>query len=93
MLILVLIGSTSCRTRSLKTDETSIRSAIASTLPKAPELPTLPNLHWVYMDGLYGLEEKDVDILLDFFENSLTEFYFDYTAWQKEVDVVIRNLV
>lgn len=62
-------------------------------LPKAPELPQFPQLYWTYQDGLYGLSEADVDVLLDFVENSLSEFSFDFKAWQDQVNIIIGNLI
>ena len=92
MCLLVLIGSTACRTSVVDTEKES-RQIIASMLPKAPELPSFPTLYWTYKDGLYGLSESDVDLLLDFGENSLAEFAFDYSAWQSQVEVIINKLI
>ena len=95
IVLLVLIGSTACRTsKAVPEDENMkmVRKIIASELPEAPTLPSVPSLTWTFKDGLYGLNEADVDLLLDYFENSLREFSLDYEAWQKEVSVVIGNL-
>lgn len=89
-MILVLIVSTSCQTNAA---DRQSRELIASFLPKAPELPQFPSLYWTYKNGLYGLSEADVDVLLDFVENSLAEFSFDYMAWQDQVNIIIEKLI
>ena len=89
---LVLIGSTSCRT-SVVDINTEARQTIASMLPDAPVLPVFPTLSWTYKDGLYGLCESDVDSLLDYVENSLREFDFDFNAWQDQVHIIIERLI
>lgn len=90
--MLISIGSTSCRTSISETD-TEARQLIVSMLPEAPVFPVFPSLSWTYKDGLYGLSETDVDLLLDYVENSLAEFLFDYTAWKSQVDIVLESLI
>ena len=35
---------------------------------------------------------KDADLLLDFVENSLAEFSFDYEKWLEEVDIILKKV-
>ena len=98
ILTLALIVSilTACRTVetvAVKPDETTAREAMVALLPDPPEVPELPALHWSYKDGLYGLSEEDVDRFLNFKENTLPGFVFDYRAWIEEVQVVLNNLI
>ena len=90
--MLISIGSTSCQTNISDTN-TEARLHIASMLPEAPVLPVFPNLSWTYQDGLYGLSEADVDLLLDYMENSLPQFSFDFKAWQDQVNIIIESLI
>lgn len=94
MLLLVLIGSTACQTRSLEPFEDKVaREAILTVLPEAPSLPNFPSLGWTYIDGLYGLSESDVDLLLDYMENDLPEFAFDYRLWLEQLNIVLNKLI
>lgn len=98
ILILVLTASilTACKTVetvAVKPDETMAREALVALLPDPPEVPELPALHWSYKDGLYGLSEEDVDRFLNFKENTLPGFAFDYRAWIEEVEVVLKKLI
>ena len=73
-------------------DDADFRKALISALPNPPQLPTFPVLHWTYKDGLYGLSETDADVLLDFVENSYSEFSFDYTKWLEELDIILKKV-
>ena len=94
-LVLTVSSLSGCKTATVaeKPDETTAREILAAMLPEAPEPPVFPSLRWTYKDGLYGLEEGDADKLLDFKENSLPGFVFDYRAWIEEVQVVLKNLI
>ena len=74
-------------------DETTARETLVEMLPDPPEVPTLPSLHWIYQDGLYGLSEADADKFLDFKENTLPGFKIDMDAWVEEVNVVLQQLI
>lgn len=96
IVLLVLIALTSCRTNNAVPEDADItmaRKLIASELPDAPILPSFPKLDWSFQDDLYCISEADVDVLLDYVENSLREFRIDYEAWQLEVSLVIENLI
>lgn len=85
---------TSCQTRTRVElrDDADYRKALIAALPDPPQLPRFPELHWTYKDGLYGLSESDADILLDFMENSLCEFSFDYMKWLEELDIILNKI-
>ena len=89
-----MLVSTSCKTtKHEQIDESDAREAIASMLPSAPEIPNFPTLHWSYNEGLYSITETDADLLLDYMENTLPAFAFDFKAWQKQVYIVIKSLL
>ena len=94
-LVLTVSILSGCKTTKVaeKPDETTAREILVAMLPEAPEAPEFPSLRWTYKDGLYSLEESDVDKLLDFKENALPGFVFDYRAWIEEVQVVLKNLI
>ena len=98
ILLLVLSVSipTACKTVetiAVKPDETTARETLVMMLPDPPEVPELPALRWSYKDGLYSLTEEDVDKWLNYKENTLPGFVFDYRAWIEEVKVVMNNLI
>ena len=93
LIVSILTGCRTVETVAEKVDETTARETLVMMLPNPPTAPELPSLQWSYKDGLYGLEESDVDKLLDFKENTLPGFVFDYRAWIKEVYVVLKNLI
>ena len=94
-LVLSALMLTACKTKITAEipDETPARELMVAMLPSPPEAPELPSLHWSYQDGLYGLDEEDVDKFLDFKENVLPGFVEDYKAWVEEVYVVLKNLI
>ena len=97
-MILTLVLSVSilsgCKTAKVaeKPDETTAREILVAMLPESPEPPEFPSLRWTYKDGLYGLEESDVDKLLDFKENTLPAFSGAYLDWLAQLRIVLREL-
>ena len=89
----ILAGCRTVETIAEKPDETAARETIVMMLPEPPAVPSLPSLRWSYKDGLYGLSEEDVDKFLDFRDNVLPAFVFDYEAWIQEVKVVLNKLI
>jgi hypothetical protein len=89
-----LIVSTSCQTRTRVEliDDADYRRALIAALPDPPQVPAFPVLHWTYKDGLYGLSEQDADILLNFVENSYSEFSYDYQKWLEELDIILKKV-
>ncbi len=93
VLIVLMTGCRATEVITEKPDETEIRETIVSMLPEAPSVPGFPSLSWSHQDGLYCLKEADADKLLDFKENALPFFVFDYEAWIEEVKVVLNKLI
>ena len=89
----ILTGCRTVKTIAEKPDETEARETIVMMLPEPPAVPSLPSLRWSYKDGLYGLSEEDVDNFLDYKDNVLPAFVFDYKAWIQEVKVVLNKLI
>ena len=94
VVLICLISS--CKTTVVtaeKVDETDVRETLVEYLPEAPKVPQFPALHWTYDNGLYSLDEAGVDKLLLFKEETLPNFVVDYEAWQREVVIVLNNLI
>lgn len=86
----VLTVSTSCTsTEPVVEETTSYHETLLSLLPSVPEVPTFPELHWNYTDGMYWIDEHDVDILLDYGENILPTFKWELQQYQRKLDAVI----
>ena len=73
-------------------DDTAYRQALVALLPDPPEVPKLPTLSWTFKEGLYGLDEKGVDLFLDFAENSLPGFCEDYLDWLAQLRIILEKL-
>ena len=60
-----------------------------------PELNTdlvLPEVMWIYYDGMYCLTEEDADRILDFKENTLPQFLWKLEQYKKEINIVFDAL-
>ena len=65
---------------------------ILSDFPILPEVPSFPELHWTYQDGLYGIGEEDVDELLNYGENTIPLFKHNLETYEEKVNVIIKAL-
>ena len=61
-------------------------------IPVLPEVPSLPELTWSFKDGLYCLDEQDVDKLLNYGENTLPYFRWELEQYQRKLDVILQSL-
>ena len=61
-------------------------------IPVLPEVPALPQLTWTYQNGLFCLDEQNVDRLLDYGENTLPRFRWEMEQYQKKLDVVLNSM-
>lgn len=89
--LLVLIVSTGCTTTEVAQEPDLFRDTLISMIPALPEVPALPQLTWIYHDGLYCLDETNVDKLLDYGENTLPRFRWEMEQYQKKLDVVLNS--
>ena len=92
ILILALIGSTSCTTTNVTEDKTTFKETLLSMIPDLPDVPSLPALSWTYQEGLYCLDEQNVDMLLDYGENTLPHFRWELGQYQRKLDVILQSL-
>ncbi len=61
-------------------------------IPVLPEVPALPQLTWTYQDGLYCLDEQNVDSLLDYGENTLPLFRWELDQYRRKLDSILQAL-
>ena len=92
ILSLVLSVLTSCTTTEVSDQSDIYRDALISMIPKLPEVPTLPQLTWTYIEGLYCLDEDNVNKLLDYGENTLPLFRWEMKQYQRKLDAVLSAL-
>ena len=91
MLILVLsVLITSCRSSEQIDEDSSYQDALRNMVPALPVVPELPVLNWQYKDGLYCLSETDVDLFLDYKENTLPRFKWEMDQYRKKLDAVLE---
>ncbi len=83
---------TSCTTTEVSDQSDIYRDALISMIPKLPEVPTLPQLTWTYKDGLYCLDEDNVNKLLDYGENTLPLFRWELEQYQRKLTTVLNAL-
>lgn len=92
ILILALIGSTSCTSTKHASEDTTFRDTLISMIPVLPEVPSLPQLTWTFQNGLYCLDEQNVDKLLNYGENTLPYFRWELEQYQRKLDVILQSL-
>lgn len=57
-----------------------------------PDLPGLPSLTWEYRDGMYCLNEADVDKLLFYGENEIPSYIYKMDLWKSKLDIILSRL-
>ncbi|MBQ3697690.1 MAG: hypothetical protein II883_07190 [Spirochaetales bacterium] len=73
-------------------EDSSFKDTLVSMLPVLPEVPSIPELTWTYKDGLYCLDEMNVDRLLDYGENTLPHFRWELEQYHRKLMTVIEAL-
>lgn len=91
MLILVLLVSmTGCRSSEQVVEDTSYQDALRNMVPALPEVPSFPALDWQYRDGMYCLTENDVDLFLDYKENTLPLFRWEMDQYRRKLETILE---
>ena len=90
--ILVLSVSTGCTTTEVNPEPDLFRDTLVSMIPVLPEVPSLPQLTWIYKDGYYCLDERNVDLLLDYGENTLPRFRWEMQQYHRKLMTVLDAL-
>ena len=73
-------------------DKEAANKLLLSFISEAPEVPVFPDLDWSYSEGLYSLQEEDVDSLLVFKVKDLPTFEIEFQAWKESVLAIIKKL-
>lgn len=87
--ILALIALTCCTTTEVIEDKTTFKETLLSMIPDLPDVPTFPALNWTYQDGLYCLDETNVDKLLDYGENTLPRFRWELAQYHRKLNIIL----
>lgn len=87
--LLVLTVLTACRSSNVVSESTSYQDALINMIPSLPEVPDIPVLNWQYRDGMYCLCESDVDLFLEYKENTLPYFRWKLQQYQRKLDAVL----
>ena len=90
--LLVLTVLTGCTTTSVTKEQNTFKETVLSMIPVLPEVPALPQLTWTYQDGLYCLDEQNVDKLLDYGENTLPRFRWELDQYRRKLDSVLQAI-
>lgn len=90
--LLVLTVLTGCTTTSVTKEQNTFKETLLSMIPVLPEVPALPQLTWTYQDGLYCLDEQNVDKLLDYGENTLPRFRWELDQYRRKLDSVLQAI-
>ena len=90
--LLVLTALTGCTTTSVIEEQDTFKETLLSMIPVLPEVPALPQLTWTYQDGLYCLDEQNVDKLLDYGENTLPRFRWELDQYRRKLDSVLQAI-
>ena len=99
MLMLALSALTACTSTNMAATAEEVSESfnvyvktILSDFPHLPEVPSFPELHWTYNDGLYGIDEEAVDKLLNYAENTIPLFKHNLESYEEKVNVIIKAL-
>ena len=92
ILSLVLSVLTSCTTTEVTDQSDFYIGTLISMIPKLPEVPALPQLYWTYKDGLYCLDEDNVNKLLNYGENTLPLFIWEMQQYQRKMEIILQSL-
>ena len=87
--LLVLTVLTSCRSNEAFSESTSYQDALINMIPSLPEVPDILVLNWQFRDGMYCLCESDVDLFLEYKENTLPYFRWELQQYQRKLDAVL----
>ena len=90
--LLVLTVLTGCMTTSVTKEQNTFKETLLSMIPVLPEVPALPQLTWTYQDGLYCLDEQNVDRFLDYGENTLPLFRWEMDQYRRKLESVLQAL-
>ena len=90
--LLVLTVLTGCTTTSVTKEQNTFKETLLSMIPVLPEVPALPQLTWTYQDGLYCLDEQNVDKPLDYGENTLPRFRWELDQYRRKLDSVLQAI-
>ena len=61
-------------------------------VPKIPEVPVFPFLHWMEDAGKYCIPEEDADALLDYGENQMPMFRHELMQYEKKLEILLESL-
>lgn len=61
-------------------------------VPKIPELPVFPVLHWTEENGKYCIPETDADALLDYGENQMPGFRHELSQYERKLEILLDAL-
>ena len=87
--LLVLTVLTACRSSEAFSESTSYQDVLRNMVPSLPEVPDIPVLNWQFRDGMYCLCESDVDLFLEYKENTLPYFRWELQQYQRKLDAVL----
>ncbi len=93
ILLLVLIGLTSCTTTKVPTESKNFDSILIDMIPEGPSIPILPELTWSLENDKYCLSERDVDKLLDYGENKLPFYRFEIDIFNKQLELILNGII
>lgn len=68
------------------------REVLVSMAPEAPVIPAFPELTWIYQNGLYCITEEDADKLLDYGENELPIFTYQFEQFTRKLQIILQAL-
>lgn len=95
LLVILLIGFPGligCTTAQTVTSEDPYISILIDMVPDAPEVPEFPALEWSYSNNAYSITEDDADKLLDYGENELPLFRYQFDQFKRQVLLIFEAL-
>jgi hypothetical protein len=92
ILLPVLLVLTGCQSLHPVAEDKAYNTVMVNLLTGLNTDLVLPEVMWIYHDGMYCLSEEDADRILDFKENTLPQFLWELEQYKKEINIVFDAL-
>ena len=90
--LIVLTVLTGCQRSSGVSEPSYYAAIVLDMVPKLPEVPVFPVLHWTEENGKYCISASDADALLDYGENQMPMFRHELMQYEKKLEILLESL-
>ena len=90
--LIVLTVLTGCQSSSGVSEPRYYEAIVLDMVPKLPEVPVFPVLHWTEENGKYCISASDADALLDYGENQMPGFRHKLFQYERKLEILLESL-